>query len=355
MNKKKGLQAVVLGTGLLVVFLGMAGVFTAKVTSKASSSQGADDHNTLTLTAIEQPLTRTFSGQLVARQNATLAARMTATVADVLVDVGDRVEQGDILIRLDNADLSAKVRQVQQALASAQSQLNTARSDYRRMETLLAKKLVPQSQFDDAENRLNTARSEYRRAIAAVDEAETQFGFSLVRAPFTGLITEKIINQGDTATPGAAMLTLYDPDSMEAQVNIAESSLPFVTIGDTLHLRLPTYEKTLTGTIRTITPAADATSRSYRVALTLPVTDGEDDQARLPGMFVKVTVSQKASSILSVPANARYQIGQLDYVNVVEDNQIIRRLVVLTEEGRVRKGLKAGETVLLHPKSQKTD
>lgn len=354
MNKKKGLQAVVLGTGLLVLFLGMAGVFTEKVTSKASSSQGADDHNTLTLTAIEQPQTRTFSGQLVARQNATLAARMTATVAGVLVDVGDRVEQGDILIRLDNADLSAKVRQVQQALASAQSQLNTARSDYRRMETLLAKKLVPQSQFDDAENRLNTARSEYRRAIAAVDEAETQFGFSLVRAPFTGLITEKIINQGDTATPGAAMLTLYNPDSMEAQVNIAESSLPFVTIGDTLHLRLPTYEKTLTGTIRTITPAADATSRSYRVALTLPVTDGED-QARLPGMFVKVTVSQKADSILSVPANARYQIGQLDYVNVVEDNQIIRRLVVLTEEGRVRKGLKAGETVLLHPKSQKTD
>jgi RND family efflux transporter, MFP subunit len=354
MNKKKGLQAVVLGTGLLVLFLGMAGVFTAKVTSKASSSQGADDHNTLTLTAIEQPQTRTFSGQLVARQNATLAARMTATVADVLVDVGDRVEQGDILVRLDNADLSAKVRQVQQSLASAQSQLNTARSDYRRMETLLAKKLVPQSQFDDAENRLNTARSEYRRAIAAVDEAETQFGFSLVRAPFTGLITEKIINQGDTATPGAAMLTLYNPDSMEAHVNIAESSLPFVTIGDTLHLHLPTYDKKLTGTIRTIMPAADATSRSYRVTLTLPVTDG-DDQALLPGMFVKVTVSQKVGSILSVPANARYQIGQLDYVNVVEDSQITRRLVVLTEEGLVRKGLKAGETVLLNPKVQKNN
>ncbi len=148
------------------------------------------------------------------------------------------------------------------------------------------------------------------------------------------------------------MLTLYNPDSMEAQVNIAESSLPFVTTGDTLNLRLPTYEKTLTGTIRTITPAADATSRSYRVALTLPVEQRED-QVLLPGMFTKVTLSQESASVLFVPANARYQIGQLDYVKIVEDNQIKTRLVVLTQEGRVRKGLKSGDTVLINPKSQK--
>ncbi|ODQ01574.1 efflux RND transporter periplasmic adaptor subunit [Salinivibrio sp. SS2] len=347
MKAKKGLLALVLGTGLLVLFLAMAGAFTEKVASESPPNRVASDVTTLTLEAVEQPQTRTFSGKLVARQNATLAARMTATVAEVLVDVGDRVEQGDVLLRLDNADLSAKVRQVQQALASAQSQLNTARSDYRRMETLLAKKLVPQSQFDEAENRLKTAQSDYRRALAAVDEAETQFGFSLVRAPFSGVITEKIINQGDTATPGAAMLSLYNPASIEAMVNMAESVLPFVAIGQSLTVELPTYNKTLTGMVRTMTPAADTSSRSYRVVVTLPYSDPNDSS--LPGMFAKVTVSQKSEPVLYLPSNAYYQIGQLNYVKVLDAGEVRTRLVSLTQLGRVRKGLKPGEVVILNP------
>ncbi|SIO37921.1 efflux RND transporter periplasmic adaptor subunit [Salinivibrio sp. ES.052] len=347
MKAKKGLLALVLGTGLLVLFLAMAGAFTEKVASESTPNRVASDVKTLTLEAVEQPQTRTFSGKLVARQNATLAARMTATVAEVLVDVGDRVDQGDVLLRLDNADLSAKVRQVQQALASAQSQLNTARSDYRRMETLLAKKLVPQSQFDEAENRLKTAQSDYRRALAAVDEAETQFGFSLVRAPFSGVITEKIINQGDTATPGAAMLSLYNPASIEAAVNMAESVLPFVAIGQSLTVELPTYNKTLTGMVRTMTPAADTSSRSYRVVVTLPNSDPND--SLLPGMFAKVTLSQKAEPVLYLPSNAHYQIGQLNYVKVLDAGEVSTRLVSLTKQGRVRKGLKAGEIVILNP------
>ncbi|OOF19917.1 efflux transporter periplasmic adaptor subunit [Salinivibrio sp. IB574] len=347
MKAKKGLLALVLGTGLLVLFLAMAGAFTEKVASESPPKPVASDMKTLTLEAVEQPQTRTFSGKLVARQNSTLAARMTATVAEVLVDVGDRVEQGDVLLRLDNADLSAKVRQVQQALASAQSQLNTARSDYRRMETLLAKKLVPQSQFDEAENRLKTAQSDYRRALAAVDEAETQFGFSLVRAPFSGVITEKIINQGDTATPGAAMLSLYNPASIEAMVNMAESVLPFVAIGQSLTVELPTYNKTLTGMVRTMTPAADTSSRSYRVVVTLPYSDPND--SLLPGMFAKVTVSQKSEPVLYLPSNAYYQIGQLNYVKVLDAGEVRTRLVSLTQQRRVRKGLKPGEVVILNP------
>ncbi|OOE55421.1 efflux RND transporter periplasmic adaptor subunit [Salinivibrio kushneri] len=348
MKAKKGVLALVLGTGLLVLFLVMAGVFTANVAPVSTLNETPDNVETLTLEAVEQPQTRIFSGQLEARQTATLAARMTATVAEVLVDVGDRVEQGDVLLRLDNADLSAKVRQVQQALASAQSQLNTARSDYRRMETLLAKKLVPQSQFDEAENRLKTAQSEYRRALAAVDEAETQFGFSLVRAPFSGLITDKIINQGDTATPGTALLSLYNPESIEATVNVAESALPYVDIGQSLTVTLPTYDKTLTGLVRTVTPAADATSRSYRVAVTLPNKEASD--TLLPGMFAKVTVSQKAEPVLYLPSNAYYQIGQLNYVKVLDAGEVRTRLVSLTQQGRVRKGLKPGEVVIINPK-----
>ncbi|OOE86475.1 efflux RND transporter periplasmic adaptor subunit [Salinivibrio sharmensis] len=351
MKAKKGVLALVLGTGLLILFLVMAGVFTANVAPVSTPTETPNDVEALTLKAVEQPQTRIFSGQLEARQMATLAARMTATVAEVLVDVGDRVEQGDVLLRLDNADLSAKVRQVQQALASAQSQLNTARSDYRRMETLLAKKLVPQSQFDEAENRLKTAESEYRRALAAVDEAETQFGFSLVRAPFSGLITDKIINQGDTATPGAALLSLYNPESIEATVNVAESALLFVDIGQSLTITLPTYEKTLSGVVRTVTPAADATSRSYRVAVTLPNTEVSD--TLLPGMFAKVTVSQKTEPVLYLPSNAYYQIGQLNYVKVLDAGEVRTRLVSLTQQGRVRKGLEPGEVIIINPKKNK--
>ncbi|MEI8597860.1 efflux RND transporter periplasmic adaptor subunit [Vibrio sp. M60_M31a] len=171
-----------------------------------------------------------FPGIVVADQQADIAARLTAEVVEVLVKVGDRVKQGDVLARLESDDLDARVRQSEQALSSAQAQLNAARKEFSRVRTLLNRKLIPQSLSTTRQSTLQTAQANFNRSQAAVSEAETTFfGYSIITAPFDGLITQKPINKRwDTATPGSLLLSMYNPDSLEIEVNFAESVMPCV-------------------------------------------------------------------------------------------------------------------------------
>lgn len=189
-------------------------IFTEKLPTEHDVKTNQIDVNnaeTHQLMLTSEPVVREFPGVVVAEQHADIAARLTASVMEVLVKVGDKVKQGDVLARLESDDLDARVRQSEQALSSAQAQLNAARKEFSRVRALLNKKLIPQSQFDQAESALQTAQANFNKAQAAVSEAETTFGYSIITAPFDGLITQKPINKGDTATPGALLLSMYNP------------------------------------------------------------------------------------------------------------------------------------------------
>lgn len=345
MNRKFVLGSV-LFAGLAVVFLYMADVFTPKVSTQIQSRDSvSQSQQVVTLVASEERITRRFPGTVVADQKATIAARLTATVVEVLVEVGRSVRQGDVLLRLESDDLSARVRQTEQRLSSSQAQLNAARKEYARIKELLSKKLVPQAQFDQAESSLKTAIANLEQARAAVSEAETTFGFSVITAPFDGVITHKPINTGDTATPGMALLSMYNPNSLIVEANVAESVMPALSIGGTLSIDIPTYKLVLDATINEIAPAADSGSRSYLIRL------GFDTEHTLyPGNFAKVSVDLGSEKVLKVPVAAIYQVGQLDYVKVVKEGSVHTRLVQLGDDFRVRKGLNEGDVVIINPR-----
>lgn len=345
MRNNKWLLGAVLFSGLIALFLYMAGSFSPKIQiEQAPRMMSMANIETAVLKQVEQSIEREFSGTVVAEQKATISSRLTATVAQVLVSVGDEVKQGDVLIRLESGDLDARVEQTEQALVSAQSKLNTARKDYQRIKELLEKKLVPQSQYDQAQNNLQTSQAALMQAKAAVSEAETTFGFSVITAPFDGVVTNKAAHQGDTATPGMPLLSMYNPLSLVVEANIAESVLPYIALGKSIPLNIPTYDMTLNSTISEITPSADAGSRSYLIKLDF------DPQARVyPGNFARVTLALGTEKVVRVPLEAIYQVGQLDYVKVVEGDQIHTRLVQLGQDFRVRKGLASGDVVVLNP------
>ncbi|MDF2154503.1 efflux RND transporter periplasmic adaptor subunit [Vibrio sp. CAU 1672] len=333
---------------LVLLFLFMAGFFTQKLPTELKvrdSQTSVSDLTTYQLELTSEPVKRAFPGVIVAQQQADIAARLTASVVEVLVNVGDEVKQGDVLARLESDDLDARVRQTEQALSSAQAQLNAARKEFVRLKALLDKKLIPQSQFDQGESRLKSARAAFNQAQAAVSEAETTFGFSIIRAPFDGVITQKPVNRGDVATPGALLLSLYNPDSLEIAVNFAESVMPFVDYGKQVMAELPSYQLSLPAQVKEVTPSADVNSRSYSVRLSF-----ETDKIIYPGSYAKIELDLTENQVLRVPSEAVYQVGQLDYVKVVsQQGDIVTRLVQLGEEGRVRAGLAPGEVVVLNP------
>lgn len=347
MKMSKLISGIVLFSVLGLLFLYMAGFFTEKLPEERiitlAELEGAQ---TLVVKSTERPVERSYTGTVVADQKATLSARLTAKVAEVLFDVGDQVQQGDVLIRLESEDLDARVLQSQEALSSAQARLNAARKEYKRVKELVERKLLSQSEFDKAESELKTSQAGFRQAEAAVTEAQTTSGFSIITAPFSGVITQRPINQGDTATPGTQLLSMYNPETMQLESSISESQIANIAPGSMLKFELPTYDYVAVGEVVEIAPAADNNSRSFVVKLAL-----ETEKRIYPGSFGKVTVEEGTERVIQLPDNALYQVGQLDYVKVVDEGVIKRRLVQLGESNRVRKGINSGDTVLLNPLS----
>lgn len=343
--ESKVLLGTFLFTALGVVFLFMAGFFTPKLSEeKLTNSVQNNNIETVLLEEKEVQKQREFTATVIADQKAVLAARLTAKIAEVLVDVGAQVKKGDILIRLESTDLNARVNQTEQALSSTQSQLNIARKEYNRSKALLGKKLISQSDFDRADLQLKTANANFKQAKATVKEAETTFGFSIITAPFDGIISERSINAGDTATPGMNLLSLYNPKTLQLKVNISESLLNKATLGTLLNYQIPSFNIKAQGNIVEVSPATDSTSRSFLLKVSL-----ENTPQLYPGTFATVWVDSELTKQLIVPQKAIYQIGQLDYVKVLEAGKVKTKLIQFGDNYVVRKGLKVGDKVLLDP------
>ncbi|WGV98155.1 efflux RND transporter periplasmic adaptor subunit [Vibrio sp. YMD68] len=347
MKSKNKWLGVILFTLLTMLFLYMAGMFNEKVSdNKRHPTKPETAPETIVLAAINEPVWREFSGVVVAKQRADISARITAKVSEIYIEVGEAVEKGDILMRLENEDLEARVTQNEQALSGAQAKLSSAIKEYDRAKELLTRKLVSQSSFDNAESELELAKATFNQTQAALIESQTTREFSIITAPFSGLITNKPINVGDTAAPGNVLVSLYQPSRLQIQADIAESVLPHIHLGQEINVDLPTVSLNIPSNVSEMTPSADVNSRSYQIKLDVNV---EGDV--YPGMYAKIKVPVGNHDVLRLPSSAVIQVGQLEYVQIWDGESITRRLVQLGDDGRIRKGVVEGEQILRFPQN----
>lgn len=358
MSIKKLSLVIAAFAGLGILFFTISGGFVAKLDTENTALPGEalDGRETVTVKAKRLPVWQAYTGSIVADQQATLSARLTAQVADVLVDVGDKVKAGDILIRLDNLDLDARVRQTEQALASAQARLNIARKDYERTKSLLRKNLVAQSKLDETLSTLQSAEAGFKQAQASLEEAQATYGYSIIAAPFDGVVTQKLVHKGDIASPGVAMLSLYNPLTLMMESYIAASQRHLLQLGQQWPVTLPEQGLELKAQITEITPASDAGSRSVVVKLAFEreVLLQTNEQRLYPGMFARVSIQTDEHEALIIPQSSTYRIGQLQYVKVVEDDRVVPRLIETRpfDERQliIRKGSTAGTVLLAEPR-----
>jgi RND family efflux transporter MFP subunit len=339
---------VVLAGSLVLLLLVLAGVFKNKVPTEQLVTSGVSisDLSLAEVRLIRQKRYETAVGTVRAVHEAAIASKLLARVVELPIKAGQAVTRDEVLARLDDADLQARLKQAEAALDGAKAAKDRADQDYDRTNRLWASRAASQEDLDRATAARKTATAELARADQAVHEASVLLDFAIIRAPLTGIVIDKRVEVGDTVSPGQVLLTLFNPNRMQLIVTVRESLAQRLAVGQKVRGRLEALDHECEATISEIVPEAQAASRSFTVKATGPCPPGV-----YSGMFGRIFISLDDEELLVVPAGAVERVGQLDTALVVEGENVRRRSLQLgrtLDQGyEVLAGLKAGEKVVL--------
>ncbi len=343
------------GLGFVIVvvllMLYLIGWFHPKVGEHVSATRQArpvGEAELVTVTTVEVPRTESAVGSVRPVQKSVLASKIRANVVEVTVQAGQDVTKGEVLVRLDDEDLRAKLRQAEANAIAARAKHEQAKIEMKRIKDLYEKNAAAQIEYERTATALETAEAQLKQAEQAVAEAETILGYATVKSPMDGRIIDKHVESGDTVLPGQKLVTLYDTTRMQLVANVRESLTQRLAVGQKIGVRLEAMDKTCMGTISEIVPQAEVASRTFEVKVTGPCPPGV-----VPGMFGRLIIPLEKEQVLAVPKAAVRRIGQLTVVEVAQDGTLRRRSVQLGEQlddkVEVLSGLQKGERVALQP------
>lgn len=271
-------------------------------------------------------------GTVRARVRASIEAKVSGRIEQLPVVAGQTVAKGDLLALLD-------VQEVQAELEQAQAIRQLAELEMKRQADLLSRQATTQQEFDRMQTQLRVAN-------ASVKKVETLLAYGRVTAPFGGVISRKLTEVGDLATPGRALLELEDPATLRFEGDVPEALIDRIKSGARLAVRLASLSQPLEGTVTEIDPVADPASRTSRIKLDLPSVAGLRS-----GMFGRVAVPLGEQEKLRVPAAALVTRGQMEMVFVAAQQKAHMRLVksgrFIGGEVELLAGLEAGEEVVV--------
>ena len=317
------------------------------------------------------------SGYVVAQRKAAVASKVTGLLVSMTVEEGSRVKKGQIIARLENEDVTAAKDQAEANLSVAHHNLEQAKAELQdatltinRYKELLSHDYVSRADYDASEAR-------YKRAIAAVDAAEAaikankaalqaanvNIEYTLIRAPFDSVVLTKNADVGDIVTPigaaaeaKAAVVTIADMDSLQVEVDVSESNLGNVQVGQPCEIQLDALpEYRFQGLVHMIVPTADRSKATVMVKVRFI----DKDPRILPEMSAKVAFlsravkpeEQKPRTVVN--SNAVIIHKDKNLVFLVKDNRAIETPVTTGEKLgdmiEVLSGVKAGDKVVLKP------
>ena len=263
------------------------------------------------------PVVEDAVGTVRSRRQVIVAAQTVARVREVGPHVGDTVHAGDLLVRLDDAEVAARFAQVQ--------------AQYDRVRRFVAAKAATTEQLEAAE-------AEFREAKAGIEHTR-------IVAPLDGVVAERHVEPGDMASPGRALLVVFDPTALRVDARVREGVVGRLAAGDRLPVVLPATDRTIDGVVAAVVPAADAQSRTFEVRVDVAASPGIH-----PGMFARLRVPVGEREVVRVPAPAVTRVGQMETVLALDGGAWRRRLVTTGErftDGTVEvlSGLTGGETI----------
>ena len=314
-----------------------------------SSALAADPLVTAEVALRQVPTAYATDGLVQAVRQSQIAAQVPGRVLQVAVKAGDRVAAGQLLLRIDDREQAQNVAGQQAQVAAAQAQLANAEANLNRTRELVAKKFMSPATLDQAEAQARSARAQVSALQAGAAAASAGRSHTVISAPYAGVISAVSVEQGDMASPGVPLMTLYAPGDLRVLAQVPQARLAAVRGQGRAQIEVASGKWLAAGAVK-LMPAADAVTQSTEVRLEQIPQEG-----LLPGASVRVLLATGEAQRLVIPNAAVLRRGELvaAYVQTV-DGRFLQRLLRLGEQFgaagvEVLAGLSVGEKVALDP------
>ena len=290
----------------------------------------------------------TYSGEVRARYETPLAFRVAGKLAERRVEVGTVVKKGQVLARLDEADLQLQAAAGEAGKVAAQAQLTRAKADYERFKALREKNLVSEFDFKSVQTNFEVAQSQYQQAVAQARVGDNQAAYTTLVADANGVVTALQAEIGQVVAAGQPVLTLARSGEREVQIAVPESRVDELRRATDIAVRLwAKPDKAYRGKVREIAPDTDPVTRTYTTRIS--VLDVDTDLKL--GMTATVTLTGAGAQASRLPLTAIYQTAEQPQVWIVDANQQVQlRAVTLGDfadnDVIVLSGLADGERVV---------
>lgn len=340
----------ILSLGLFISFLSCNNEDKARVQAKTTSPINVTVEKA---TSTNNDGSLIVSGTVQAANSAKLSTRVMGYVEKINVNVGDKVNKGQLLLSINSSDLAAKRAQVNARILEATAAYENAKKDYERFQNLFNQNSASQKELDDMSARFNMAEARLQSTKELKKEIDAQFTYTNIRAPFDGIIASKLIDVGTLANPGMPLLLVESPDEFEVVAKIPESAIASIKRGTEVGLTISAIETNIKGLVKEVSSSSSLSGGQYLVTIGI----SESNKNIRSGMFASVqfpTISSDSNGSVSsilIPKEVIIRRGQLTGLFTVsqQNTAVLRWLRLGNTTGEyveVLSGLKRGETYI---------
>jgi RND family efflux transporter MFP subunit len=298
-----------------------------------------------------------LSGQIEAAQSVNVSTRVMGFITMLKVKVGDHVSKGQLLATISNQDIVAKRAQADAMISEAQAALGSAQKDYDRFTTLYKQQSATAKELDNVTLQYNAAKARAEGAKQMRNEVNAMLGYTSLTAPFSGIVTQKLAEQGNMANPGMPILTIEQSGSYQVSASVPENTISQVQQGAAAIITIKALDKTIKGSIAQINQSSQFTGGQYIVKVSIPDADKKDLYA---GMYANVTIPvtktvvvKPVTNMVLVPLASIVQKDQLTGLYTVGTNNTallrwVRLGKIYGDKVEVLSGLEKSEAFILN-------
>lgn len=349
----------------------------------ASCAHASDQMPSALVEYREVEQTYRVEGLVEATRQSTVSAQISGRIKEINFDVGDHVRKGQVILRIDERETAQELAGSNAQVVQAQAALQNAKADYERAKQLFEQKFISQSALDKAQTEYQVARAQAAASEAGAGQASLAHAYSVVVAPYSGIVAARLVEVGEVVSPGKPLMTGFDPSGMRVVVSVPQHKLSDIGSPPKAMVEVPSTRRWIRAASIMVQPLADVRTHSMTVRVNLPANEAGVQQRHVtaeqpvagaaaghllpnqmlartvsgvyPGMFVQVHFVVGKANKLVMPDSAVLHRSEVVGVYVIGEKGGVKlrqvRVGEPTAEGfiEVLAGLNQGEKVALDP------